>query len=326
MRVQVHLRAEKLGNIARGRWRGKKSNPYAVVSLPNELGPNASASGEVELGKTEVRGDNLSPQWTTIFYVDHDADRAWTPLKIAIYDSRKSAEKRMNPNRRRSDSVRSTELAALPVPRTFGLPSLYNTGDPPMGEINLEVGEVLQMEGQEAKLELDTGGYLFVHITESIDEQSRRKSEDPASGNFSCHIRGLDLENIEKGFLGLGAIDPYFELSKKYVDPRSGVVRWHVVYRSEHKPDIINPYWHPFCIDVEKLCHGDMDRELKLSVWDHQRGAMKNRWLGECIVSANILRQSVTKGGNASREWALSILDEEKEEKGLVVVLKADVV
>ena len=50
MRVQVSLRADKLGNIARGRWRGKKSNLYAVLSLVGELGTHS----EAEVGKTEV--------------------------------------------------------------------------------------------------------------------------------------------------------------------------------------------------------------------------------------------------------------------------------
>jgi len=52
MRVQVSIRADKLGNIARGRWRGKKSNPYAVLSLVGEN--KTSTHGQVECGKSEV--------------------------------------------------------------------------------------------------------------------------------------------------------------------------------------------------------------------------------------------------------------------------------
>ena len=52
MRVQVSLRADKLGNIARGRWRGKKSNPYAVLSLVGEN--KTSTHSGAEVGKTEV--------------------------------------------------------------------------------------------------------------------------------------------------------------------------------------------------------------------------------------------------------------------------------
>ena len=55
MKVQVSLRAEKLGNIARGRWRGKKSNPYAkVMSLVDSGNTSTNKTGVVEVGKTEV--------------------------------------------------------------------------------------------------------------------------------------------------------------------------------------------------------------------------------------------------------------------------------
>ena len=39
-----------------------------------------------------------------------------------------------------------------------------------------------------------------------------------------------------------------------------------------------------------------------------------------------MLQKCVTKGGNACREDALSILDEDQDEIGLIVVLKADIV
>ena len=56
MKVQVSLRAEKLGNIARGRWRGKRSNPYAKVMSLVDSGNTSTnnTTGVVEVGKTEV--------------------------------------------------------------------------------------------------------------------------------------------------------------------------------------------------------------------------------------------------------------------------------
>lgn len=175
---------------------------------------------------------------------------------------------------------------------------------------------------------------LYVHITESIDSQtsnSRSEQQQQSTTNtetetFHCHIRGLDLENIEKGLLGLGAIDPYFELSKKYNDPQHGISRWTCVYRSEHIPNIINPYWHPFSINLEKICHGNISKELKITVWDSESGVRSDRWIGECTVSVEELMDRVTKCGNAGRDEAICILDEEHQEVGLIVVLKADIV
>lgn len=54
MRVQVSLSARDLGNIAPGRWRGKKSHPYATVSLAGS-GDGGGGGGEgAVVGRTEV--------------------------------------------------------------------------------------------------------------------------------------------------------------------------------------------------------------------------------------------------------------------------------
>jgi len=259
---------------------------------------------------------NLSPKWTSVFILDHDEKQAWTPLKITIYDSRASASIK-NPRVQRTDSTISP-YDEEPVP------ILCNDSDPTMGEVNVEVGDILGREGQEAKFQLEHGGCVYVLITQSIDEQIAKSIDGPTLGKFQCHIRGLALENIESGLLGLGAIDPFFELSKKYTDTKHGVTRWICVYRSEHIPNIINPYWKPFILDLEKLCHGNTSKELKITVRDHQSGRRTDRWIGNCLVNVEWLQRSVTKGGNASREDALGIMNDEEEEVGLIVVLKAD--
>jgi Ca2+-dependent lipid-binding protein len=166
---------------------------------------------------------------------------------------------------------------------------------------------------------------LFVHITPSIQNTTRNDTSSkttPITGIFTAQIRGLDFKNIESGILGLGAIDPYFELSKLYKG--SGDARWHLVYRSEHIHNIINPYWDAFQLDLDKLCHGDVKRELKIAVFDYEKKS-SDRYLGEVEVSVDELMKSVTKGGNACREFALRVLDKKEEVVGLLVVLKAEV-
>lgn len=317
-RVQVHLRAEKLDNLASGRWRGRKSNPYAAVSQGEGSG-SASAGGTVQLGETEVIRNNLNPNWTKIFLLDHDESQSWTPLRITVYDSRSGGpdDDGEQPN------GKAAQMGNI-VTRSLSLHS--SNDDQMMGEANVEVGEILGMEGQELTLELEHGGRIYVHITESTPLQARSTGGgERATGTLRCHIRGLDLKNVEMGLLGLGAIDPYFELSKKYADPASGITQWICVYRSEHILNIINPYWRAFEVELEKLCHGDLRGELKIDVWDSE-GRKQDRWLGECNATAEQLMESVTKGGNASREGALKITGEKGEEIGLIVVLKADIV
>ena len=162
---------------------------------------------------------------------------------------------------------------------------------------------------------------LFVHITPSIRNSTKSTL---ANGLFTAQFRGLDFKNIESGILGLGAIDPYFELSKRYHDPSTGNIRWQLVYRSEYIHNIINPYWDAFQLDLEKLCHGELRRELKITVYDYEKKSA-HRKLGEAEVTVEELMESVTRRGNASREHSLRILDKKGYVVGLIVVLKADV-
>ncbi|KAL7504824.1 hypothetical protein ACHAXN_002374 [Cyclotella atomus] len=313
MLVQIHLRAAKLGNISPSAWRRKKSNPYAKIVL---LSPANDGSNNI-LGYTEVIHNTLSPVWSTIFSLEHDTNTAWTPLRISIHDSRSTVESSPHGNGRMKNSNESSVLPRAVVPATpMG-------DDGKMGEIDLEVGDVLSMEGGcEREFKLNEGGSLFVHITPSNKNPTARSPI--VSGLLTSQIRGLDFKNIESGILGLGAIDPYFELSKRYHDPSTGNSRWQLVYRSEYIHNIVNPYWDAFQLDLEKLCHGDLRRELKITVYDYEKKSA-HRWFGEADVTVEELMESVTKGGNASRENALRVIDRDGDVVGLLVVLKADV-
>jgi len=270
--------------------------------------------------------NNLSPKWTKIFILEHDEQQSWTPLQIKIHDSR-SSHNVINEQRTSVDGhINQTNASLMGGAGLFGGGrELYKSSDPVMGEVNIEVSEILKKEGQEIKLDLQHGGSIFVHITQSIEPLSSSATTPLQTGYLNCHLRGLDLENIEKGLLGLGAIDPYFVLSKKYTDHINGITKWIPVYRSEHIPNIINPYWHPFSIDLEPLCHNNTSKTLKISLWDYEKRG-KDRWLGEVEVTVDWLQQCVTKGGNASRAEALSVYDDEQEEVGLIVILKADII
>lgn len=306
----MHLRAERLGNISRQRCRGKKSSPYAVLEKMTDDG---STSQFVEVGRTEVIHSNLCPVWATALVVDHDEDRNWTQLRITLYDCRKSE---INEGSHAGDTA---SLLAKPERMLKSVIGLTKGEDPSMGEVNVEVGGILGSEAQEEEHDLDRGGSLFVHITESIEGNDH--------GEFHCQLRGLDFKNIEAGWLGLGAIDPYYELSKKYLT-KGGMTRWQLVHRSEHISNVVNPHWSPFSLSLEKLCNCDARKALKLTVFDYEE-RKSHRVIGEVLVSLDELRDSVTVGGNASRLRALAIRSDEgeddEEEVGLLVVLKADV-
>lgn len=341
MRVQIHLRAEKLKNLARGKWRGKRSSPYCkVVSLSTDVADSINNDNDVVIiGMTEVQHGNLNPQFTTSMIVDHDESQGWTHLRITIRDCRRASSRSNGSNDDQSQRTVRRPLHHLTGGVGVGINTILDYGnhtnendedddyrndanDPKMGQVDLEIGHVLRCKGQETELQLSEGGTLFVHITESIQGES--------AGVMDCQIRGLDVKNIESGLLGLGAVDPYYVISKKYNDTHSGLSRWYAVYKSEHIHDIINPYWKSFKMDLERLCNNDLNKEIKIAIYD-QEDYGQDRWLGEVQTSVAEMQQSVAKCGNADRESALRAVamkdDETKEDlRALLVILKADVI
>lgn len=330
MRVQIHIRAEKLKNIARGQWRGKRSSPYCkVVSLSS----TSTTTENTFIGQTEVLHSNLNPQFATSFIVDHDETQGWTHLRITIYDYRQSIRDRGS-NEQSSSSLnllRGTGLPPLHIQNNHrddnannNISSHCSDNDPKMGEVDIEIGNILQQSdnGQETEIKLQQGsGSIFIHVTKSI--------QGSTTGILDCQIRGLDIKNIESGLLGLGAVDPYYVISKRYHDVNSGSSRWYVVYRSEHIHNIINPYWKGFKLDLERFCNNDMNKEIKIAIYD-QEDYGSDRWLGEVETTLAEMLESVAKRGNADRESALravAVEDDGKDDlRALLVILRADVI
>mmetsp|Transcript_23853 Transcript_23853/g.43112 ORF Transcript_23853/g.43112 Transcript_23853/m.43112 type:complete len:286 (-) Transcript_23853:3012-3869(-) len=185
-----------------------------------------------------------------------------------------------------------------------------------MGEVVFDVEEVLSSQGQMLSESIaGNGGTVFCHVGESM--------KGDANGYFDLHLRGLDVKNVEGHILGLGRSDPFFELSKKYVDHESGIVRWNVVHRSKPIQDNLNPFWEPFSISLEILCYGDTDWPLRISVLDHEKNG-KHELIGFVDTTMNILMSHVAIKGNADRENSFEIHKDGKERsRGLIVVLKA---
>lgn len=159
---------------------------------------------------------------------------------------------------------------------------------------------------------------LYCHIQKSL--------LGPATGHVQLHLRGLDIKNVEPGPFGLGRSDPFFEVAKKDADYVSGQVKWNVVYRSEHLPDTLNPYWQPCRIGLEELCYGKLDWPLKISVYDHN-SAKDHTLIGEFETNIPDLQTQLSIKGNADRERAITLSREGKiKVYGLLCILKADVV
>eukprot|EP00956_Cyclotella_meneghiniana_P011395 scaffold15972_cov73-Cyclotella_meneghiniana.AAC.5 len=296
MHVQIHLRAERLSNISLSRWRRKKSNPYAIITLLSS-DPATNSTGSSVLGTTEVLNNTLNPRWSTVITLDHDESTAWTPLRIGVHDRRTPTAQAGKPSNESAVMSRIVETAT-PL-----------DDDSKMGEVDLEVGQII--DNGETEFKFREGGSLFVYIAPSVQDSTARSPLVsvllPLPHGIALFYTkfGLDFKNIESGILNLGAIDPYFELSKKYFNPSNGTTHWQ--------------------LDLDKLCNGEiMTKELRITVYDYEKKSA-HRFLGEIEgVTVQELVDSVTRGGNASRELALRVLDEKGNVVGLLVVLKAE--
>lgn len=188
-----------------------------------------------------------------------------------------------------------------------------------IGEVHFEVTEVMgeQKNGQQKTIGVTTGGSVVVHVTESV--------QGSQTGTLTCQLRALDLDNIDSGFFGLGAIDPFFELSRKYFDADEGFTGWHVVHRSKHILNTINPLWEEFNVDFERLCGGNLDSSIKITLSTYKNNC-KHVTLGSYEMTVKQLLASVSLRGNADRHSGLALRAPEKEQDviGLIIVLKAD--
>lgn len=366
MTVQVSLRAEKLGNIVAWsrRLRGLKSDPYATISfgevevgrtefIQNELSPVWTTITIIEHDSIE----RDQAQWTTtplkITIRDHSRNRG----PVANLKKAKKRSRRERPAKGGSGFLVMSEVKddAIMGEATVEVGEVLQAKGQEM-RLNLSQGGCIyvciterynkQSVTRDASLigaaegtltgwgdqihpngsgQKNSGG-IAVGVSDNAAGFELSPTSTTNTGVFHCHLRALDLQNIEQGLFGLGAIDPYYEIAKRHVDHDHGVESWIPVYRSERLYNIVNPHWNAWKLQMEKLCNGDAGWELQITVWDYEGGKHVDRWIGACEkVSVDELLMHVTKGGNASREEALSILNEEQEEVGLIVVLKADI-
>jgi Copine/C2 domain len=136
-----------------------------------------------------------------------------------------------------------------------------------MGTALFEVGQILGARGNVGSKSLQGGGALYVNIERSIPEGD--------SGKILLQLRGIKLKNCQT----LGRVSsPFYELYRK-IDRPTGA-SWISVYRSNALRADLNPLWMGTTLDVEATCNGDLDRSMKLIVWDHRKTG-KHKLMGE---------------------------------------------
>lgn len=90
-----------------------------------------------------------------------------------------------------------------------------------------------------------------------------RKAE--GSGVLRMTMKGIKLKNVEGMF---SKSDPFYELSRKV--SAAGSLTWDNIFRSEVIKNNLNPEWKPATVELSKLCGGDLDAPILVSVFDHE--------------------------------------------------------
>lgn len=60
-------------------------------------------------------------------------------------------------------------------------------------------------------------------------------------------------------------------------------------YRTEHLSNNINPTWDKFSIPLRSLCNGDLDRNIKVECYDHNKNG-NHSLIGEMYLTARQLQ------------------------------------
>jgi hypothetical protein len=107
---------------------------------------------------------------------------------------------------------------------------------------------------------------------------------------LALRLRGVKLKNVEGMFK---KSDPFFEVSRTY-DSLGGDA-WTPVFRSKHVKNNLNPKWEPATIDVNVLCDGNLDRRIKISIFDHESDG-KHAKMGSFETSVKELTKAAFSG------------------------------
>jgi C2 domain len=253
--------------------------------------------------------NNLNPHWSTVVFLEGYKFGVPFYIEVGVFDYH---AKRVGKNERQL-AVQSSEVGRI-ITATESSRNLLKTGKLPhkvMGTALFEVGEVIGQRGNVASKSLQTGGAVYVHIERSSDEGTQ--------GTLLLQLRGLNISNTQT----LGKASPFFELYRKVETPTGAI--WSSIYKSNAVRSNLNPKWGETDLNLEVACNGDLDRAMKVIVFDHRRSG-KHKIIGEFETTVRLLVQAKENGGDVDEDNAFTLRKRGEKKVGHVLVLKAQIV
>lgn len=162
-----------------------------------------------------------------------------------------------------------------------------------IGAVECSLADIVAA-GQQYKRTLRKGGEVRGQIILQAEEVQESKSV--------IQMR-LSASKLDKKDL-FGKSDPFVEIAKAQEGGS-----FTVVYRSKPIMKTLDPSWPLFEISIQKLCSGDWDRTLRLSVWDWNRSGSHD-FIGQCTTSLRDI--CIEKGGQVCQ---LDLINPELKKK-----------
>jgi len=275
-RLQLSLSGKDLKNLS-GFF--ELSDPFAVVTL---RGDNKDNKPEI-IGRTEVIFNNLNPAWSTIVFLDGYKFGVPFYIEVGVFDFDAKAAGTTEKKLQMNDAQTNLNIVCDASSR-----ALLRKGQFPhsvMGTALFEVGEILGTRGNVRSKSLQTGGQIYANI--------ERCRDDGEQGKFCFQLRAFDLKNTHNKLTGMTSC-PFFELMRKVSRPDGA--KWVKVYQSNVVRSDLSPVWNEATLDLEAICNGDIDRAMKIVLWDHRRSG-KHKILGELETTVQgLVNAQVTAG------------------------------
>ncbi len=149
-----------------------------------------------------------------------------------------------------------------------------------IGEATFRLANLMCASGQRLSLPL-------FEKTRSVDDQGQVEIRAEAKTNtrdiFNVTFTGHKLANKD-GFFGKS--DPYLVVSRRNEDNS-----WSVVWKSSRIDNSLNPKWAPAKLSMSHLCNADIDRPLKIEIFDYDENSA-NDTMGSVETSVRAMIMS----------------------------------
>lgn len=278
------------------------SNPFAVITVRGDSPDNAPHV----LGQTDVVFASLNPSWSKSIFLDGYKFGVPYYIEVGVFDFDASQTGKTVRQLAQMDAHTQQAITGDASNR-----SLLRNGKFPhkiMGTALFEVGEVLGGRGNVRSKSLQTGGAVYVHI-------ERCSSGTNSGASMRIQLKGKKLHNVH----GIGKkSSPFYEIYRKVERPTGAT--WMSVYRSNVLKNNLSPNWNEVTLDLEATCNGDLDRAMKIMVWDHRRGG-KHKTMGEFETTMRGFLEAKASGDDF--EFAVMKVD---KDMGNILVVDAELI